>query len=392
MGERPDTPARIAGLDGLRGLAALAVFGVHFNQVAQFDHRVGPFDSYRLLANGEGGVALFFILSGLLLGLPFWSATGAGAPGRFDLRTYVLRRLARVVPAYFLALTVLVVIEGLWRIPTGWWDILLHYTFLHNYAEFSIFSINAPFWTLAVEMQFYALLPLLFFGLRRLASWRIALILLMLGVLAWVLNHWLISATTRTIHWPSNPWLIWIRPYGAVVTHSLLAHLPHFLIGVTGGWLFVRLRAKCAYTGTEGSRMAEGVFLSCLTLIVLLLGTPAEDAIQIPYGRYGLPLIPLLLGALVLAAPFARASRRVLDSPPLRGLGLRSYGLYIYHLPCLNFVDRRMAVYGLDAPEHWLIFGSAGFALSLVVASLSYTLVERPVLAAVRRLHGRPGT
>ena len=220
---------RLRGLDGLRGLAALAVFGVHYNQIVDVDVQIGPFDLYLLLVNGEYGVALFFILSGLLLSQPFWKSLlyGANWP---DTRAYVKRRLARILPAYYLALTVLIILTGYWRYSEAWMDILLHYSFLFNYAEFSIFSINPPFWTLAVEVQFYCLLPLLFLLLRRLSRRNIVGIILLLSVVAYGLNFWLVSSIDKIILWPGSSTLTWIRPYGAVVTHSLLAHLPIFLL------------------------------------------------------------------------------------------------------------------------------------------------------------------
>ena len=61
----------LPGLHGLRALAALLVFGVHFNQIVQLDYDIGPFSLYRLLANGNHAVSLFFTLSGFLLSLPF---------------------------------------------------------------------------------------------------------------------------------------------------------------------------------------------------------------------------------------------------------------------------------------------------------------------------------
>ena len=96
------TGARLSGLDGLRGLAALAVFGVHYNQIVDVDVQVGPFDLYLLLVNGKYGVALFFILSGLLLSQPFWKSVIYGASWP-DTRAYFKRRLARILPAYILA-------------------------------------------------------------------------------------------------------------------------------------------------------------------------------------------------------------------------------------------------------------------------------------------------
>ena len=378
------THTHIPGLDGLRAVAALAVFGVHFNQTVRFDATLGPADISRLLENGEYGVSLFFSLSGFLLSLPLWRAMGTtGALPSF--RVYALRRLARILPAYYGALTLLIVLSGMWRHPAAYADIALHYTFLFNFAEFSIFSINAPFWTLAVEMQFYILLPLIFVLLSKIdRSWRLGL-LAVLCLAAYGLHYWINSSVTRIIDWPFATWLTWIRPHGAVLTHSLLAHLPHFLLGVIGAYLFLNLKARTGEQDPRYTRNNEMVFWCAFGVILLLLATPFGDWIQIPYGRYGLPLATLLLVAMIISVPDSRFARRILDSAPLRGLGAISYGIYIYHLPCLTLVDRYMAKAQLDAATHWLLFGSTSLMLSILAATLSFLLIERPVLKRVRR-------
>ena len=71
---------RIEGLDGLRALAALGVFGVHPDQIVRFTGKIGPNELPRLLANGNHGVALFFTLSGFLLSMPFWRARMSRSP------------------------------------------------------------------------------------------------------------------------------------------------------------------------------------------------------------------------------------------------------------------------------------------------------------------------
>lgn len=377
---------RLAGLDGLRGIAALAIYGVHFNQVVELDAVVGYFDLYRLLGNGEYGVALFFVLSGYLLGLPFWRARldGVELP---NVRRYAFRRVARIVPAYYFCLLVLVLWGGRWQSPDAMLDILLHITFLFNYAEFSIFSINAPFWTLAVEMQFYLLLPLIFLTLRRLTPDHATAAMIAIGVIAYLIHAWLVSSITQIIDWPTAPMLIWVRPYGAVVNHSLPGHVPHFLIGVIAGRFFLSLQSKL---GVRTGRWpwAELVFWSTSITLFLLLATEFGDKIHIPYGRYGLPFIPLLLAVLILATPFTHYARKFLESAPLKGLGTLSYGIYIYHLPCLIALDRYLRNQDLDAAQYPFLYGIGGMAITLSIALLSYVVVEHP---ALRWVHGGDG-
>ena len=377
------TGMRLPGLDGLRALAALAVFGVHYNQIIDVDLQAGPVDFYLLLANGEYGVALFFVLSGFLLSQPFWKSIIQG--GAWPATgAYVIRRVARIMPAYYLALTVLIVLAGYWRYPQAWADILLHYSFLFNYAEFSIFSINPPFWTLAVEVQFYCLLPVLFLLLRNRSLRTGIVILVVLGLLFYGLNAWLVSSIDKIIPWPGSAMLTWVRPYGAVVTHSLLAHLPHFITGVICGGLWLQLNS--AHSGeTDKTWHYESLFWGSFTTVLLLLATELGEWIQIPYGRYGLPVVPVLLGIMIISTPQTRVARKLLDSTVMRALGALSYGVYIYHLPVLRMVDHAMAQSAMDAREHWIMLGVISLLLSLLAAATSYYLVERPVLRLAHR-------
>ena len=89
---------------------------------------------------------------------------------------------------------------------------------------------------------------------------------------------------------------------------------------------------------------------------------------------------------MILSAPMTRGARRCLDARPLRGLGVISYGVYIYHLPCLTLIDRIMARHGWDAAEHPFAFAVAGLTLAVLVAVASFTVIERPALRAARRL------
>ena len=372
------TDERLTGLDGMRGLAALAVFGVHFNQIAEVDTTIGPVDFYLFFANGEYGVALFFLLSGLLLSQPFWKSIFYQTtwPG---LQIYFIRRLARILPAYYFSLTLLILITGYWKYSEAWPDILLHYSFLFNYTEFSFFSINAPFWTLAIEVQFYFLLPCIFLALRRLAPYQAFIMLFCMSLTAYFLHFGLVSTIDETILWPLNPVLTWIRPYGAVITHSLLAHLPHFLIGIMTGGLLLHLRTRNPTRFPVGSWVYDAIFWLSLSLLLLCLSTEATDWVQIPHGRYGLPVVSLLLGALLVSAPLSHSANRLLESILLRPVGVLSYGIYIYHLPILGLVDKTMGEYGFDAGENWIYLVLISLPLTLLAATLSYMVVERPI-------------
>jgi peptidoglycan/LPS O-acetylase OafA/YrhL len=380
----PPLETRVPGLDGLRAVACLGVFGVHFQQITRLSGRIGPLDLQRLLENGNTGVCLFFLLTGFLLSLPTWTvARDFGAPSppnRRWLGAYIRKRAARIFPAYFLCLAILVIVGGYFRGRHNLINVLLHVTFLHNAAEFSIYGIASHFWALAVIVQFYVVFPVLAAVLRRLVKFR-ALALTTLfaaGLAAYLAHAGLVHCARMHEHdWPLPPSLV--RPYGYVLTHTLLAHLPHFLLGMLAAGVFVTV-GRDRSSGPD-ARLFGLAFWLAAGLMALILSVPElDDWLSIPYGRYNLPYVPVLAAALVVCAPYSTSASAVLTFAPVRLLGTISYGVYIYHPPCLSLVASEMRKVGLTAGENWALFGMAGLALTVAVAAVSYVLMERPIL------------
>jgi len=382
MGYSPSLPDHISGLDGLRALACIAVFGVHFQQAVSLQGNIGPFDLARFLENGNTGVALFFVLSGFLLSIPFWRSLERAEPVP-RWRVFWLKRAARILPAYFVCLTLLVVHNRLWEQSGEFTNILLHYLLLFNYSPQHIFSINPPFWTLAVEVQFYALLPLIFLLIAALPRRLQIPAVVGFAVLAYVALLGMIQCEPCRGWWPWNGQDDVTQ--NPVFTYSLLAHLPHFLLGVLGGGGHSRLkdaRRRHFFAVQNGS---EAVFWLSAALIFIILATPLDSRLAIPFGRYNLPFVPVLLTLIVLSASHTVLIKALLELSPVRWLGQVSYGVYIFHLPVLNVVGRTMRSAGLEVKEHWLILFIAALTVTLAVAAISYYLVERPIFRLIRR-------
>ena len=368
---------RVPGFDGLRGIACLAVFAVHFQQHVRLSAAFGPFELPRLLENGNTGVALFFALSGFLLGLPLWECIHSHRDFP-PLRAYWAKRLARVVPAYFICLTALIVLNRHWENPDPWRDIVLHYTFLFNYRQASIFSINPPFWTLAVEVQFYLLLPLFFLLVRKMQPTAGGICLLAFAMTSYLV-HWLVMDS-----WPvAGDGMTRESP---VLHYSVLAHLPHFLLGSAAGVLYLSLRKRVYAPSLQV--VSDLIFWLCGGLVLMTLATPLDDVLELPYGRYNWPFVPAMLTAMIVFAPFSLLARALLESFALRMLGMISYGVYIYHLPLQNATGRYMKALALNPVEHWMLFGMVSLILTAFVAALSYSLVELPLQRLVRRSIG----
>src|SRR5712691_2846946 len=154
----PGNP-RFGLLDGLRAIAALSVVALHVGVYT--DYFPGWQGAYvRQLASG---VTVFFLLSGFLLYRPFVAARFSGR-NHVRVRDYARRRLLRILPAYWLALTFLALWPGLPGHPlgTGWWR---YYGFLQDFRGDTLFNGLGTAWSLGTEVSFYLILPLYAFAL-----------------------------------------------------------------------------------------------------------------------------------------------------------------------------------------------------------------------------------
>jgi len=373
----------IPGMDGLRAIAALAVFFVHFNQNVHLTLEAGPFDLERFLSNGNTGVALFFTLSGLLLSLPFWrSKIACVAPP--DTGKYALRRIARILPAYYFCLFAIVIAKSLAGSGTSWNNILSHMFFIYNISDWNILSLNQPFWTLAVEMQFYILLPLFFLAFRKLPANATFYAFIILIPVLYLLNHVLVTAIQSHASWPIQQLFIWpfafyLRgPDSWVLTYSTLAHLPHFLIGVVAAKVFADISSR-GKNATGYRPIYDILIAASVCCIVLILSTGLDEVLQIPNGRYNFPVVPLLLAVIVVCVPLSRLASRFLETSVMVWLGVISYGIYIYHYPVQKIISRLLATVDLSVVDHPVLFGLSSLVVTLLCSQVSYLLVEAPV-------------
>lgn len=151
---------RLDFLDGLRALAIGFVMLLHYWQMTWYDFSlvIGNFkvDLNFLATPGSMGVSIFFFVSGFCLYLSFDRAP--------DLKSYFSKRFFKIVPSYVLAIA-LIVAFGWFKFTTAGdfsKHILTHLFFIHNWFSDTYGSINGVFWSLAVEVQFYAIFPFIY--------------------------------------------------------------------------------------------------------------------------------------------------------------------------------------------------------------------------------------
>ncbi len=156
---------RIPGADGMRAIACLWVFVFHLK--FEVDWPSQDFFS-DLLKRGNFGVPIFFVLSGMLLSLPFWKSylDGLEMP---SFRRYIVRRLCRIIPAYYACLLIMLLIHHRDDAATLLRSIaaFTFTNFLHWSTYFPV-RHNAALWSINIEMTFYMLLPVVFWALFRL--------------------------------------------------------------------------------------------------------------------------------------------------------------------------------------------------------------------------------
>ncbi|MDO6566337.1 acyltransferase family protein [Alteromonas sp. 1_MG-2023] len=374
----PNSIDYIAGLDGLRAIAALSVFIVHFQQFTAVSGSVGGIDFTRWMINGNTGVALFFALSGFLLSIPFWRGLEADKP--VSMRNYFKNRLVRIVPLYYLCFVALLALKGFSGAEASFNNVMSHLLFLHNLKDKQVMSLNPPFWTLAVEMQFYVLLPLLFLLLRK-VGYRSAQVFLPVFIVMWGGGFIFAMQLLETWGgWPLSFPLIW--PFGVyasgpdspAITYSLAGHLPHFLMGIFASSLFLSAKKR------QHAIRNDVLFIVCCLLLILVLATNLDEYFYIDYGRYNFPVVPILLTLLVYLTPQSNWIKRILDLPVLKWLGIISYGLYIFHYPVQKGVKLFFERLGYSVSDQSWSFGFIALVITVSLASVSYIAFERPII------------
>jgi peptidoglycan/LPS O-acetylase OafA/YrhL len=361
-------------MDGIRAVACLTVFLANFHHSLGMtvSGHIGPLDLTRFAESGIG-VALFIVLSGTLLSLPFWRSVGPHQRP-VDWRSFALRRALRVVPAYYACLLALFAWHGVDNV----FDAASYFLFINNLGESSFYGVSPQFWTIGMFVQLYCLLPILFALARRIVTREAtaAVLFTVLAAAAYVVHYTLMVSRHQWLAGPLSGILV---ADGWVLSHSTLAHLPHFLLGVVGGYALLRLNASRPRPNAVGL-ISDAAFWMSAAGLVAIASVPAADALQLPYARYWFPWMPALAAVTIVAAPFAPLASAVLDLAPLRWLGVISYGVYVYHFAAMQAVRRLLEGLDFARPEVKLQVAALSLAVTLIVATGSYLLLERPLL------------
>lgn len=335
---------RFRELDGLRGLAALSVVIGHFTATFSTFYPEAPGSLFDF-AHGHFGVQLFFMISGFVILM-----TVERAKRHTD---FVISRVTRLYPAYWIAVILSIFVGLLANVPgtqLSVIDTLLNFTMVQRLLL--VPDVNGAFWTLAIEMQFYAIVLVILVATRCMLSdklvQRLALVWLMISVAVSVVAA-VLSPDTSILNAP-----VLLR---ALVNLTLAEYGPLFALGML---LFIARR-------NQRLGWAPVVAAGVATLSAGLLHS---------WG-YAAAVAGISLAFTYVAL---RSSTPVLRFAPLLWLGKISYSLYIVHVVVgYALIDALWPFLGRDLAN---VFALGGVVL---IAWALHTVAEEKLSSAWRK-------
>lgn len=336
---------KLPAINGLRGVAILAVIYHHFFIPAgwldaTFGDKTHP--GYALFLNGFTGVNLFFLLSGFVLYLPY--AEGRRTlNGWGDARGFYIRRLARLMPLYYLAAVVLIIIAAIdprsALLATDAFQLL---SFSYMFQRYSISpALNGPLWSFGVEVLFSLVFPIIVVAMARLGTWRVVGMAVLLALLA------------RSAGYLWNPNLSG--------PHAVAENLPGRIDEFVYGMMIARLYATGRIPAWAPRLFWPGILLVALSWIGFS---------QSVHGRWPVVthavmnnVLDLGMCAVTLAVLAGHRAGWFLSLRPLQLAGMMCFSLYVWHFPIIVMV----------APVQGL---AVAVALTVALSALTYRYVE----------------
>jgi peptidoglycan/LPS O-acetylase OafA/YrhL len=372
---------RNSALDSLRGLSTILIVLYHISFVSGYTVAHAN-SSGAYIDRLNIGVAIFFVLSGFLIFRPFAHSLIHGSPLP-KTRNYYLKRAARILPGYWLALFVLAGLDALTIVNTS--GFIRNVFIVHSFTEHNVFTGIRQAWTLAIEMSFYVVVPAFAYIFVRQTKRRdgpvsVSSLLKALSVLflsAYVFRLFI----HQTDFWFLKTAHIWLPSH--MDTLALGMGLAVLVEAPTSSETLSKVRIFLA--NHTGAFVLSSVF-------VWFMSANINMAIGLNKSEFHIELLGHFLygmASVLLVAPFCVDSRSLLvKAMSLRlftWLGTISYGIYLWHMAFLggNFAEKYMPYTENDGQV--LLRFLVVLPASIAIASLSYYVIERPIMRAVSK-------
>jgi peptidoglycan/LPS O-acetylase OafA/YrhL len=342
----------IPGFDGLRALAVLTVIAYHLNL---------PYS-----AGGFLGVTVFFVLSGFLItSLLMWEWEQTQ---KIDLKPFWIRRAKRLLPAMFLLLISLNVVVPLLKpalltslrqdtVAAIFYYSNWHYIFqdLSYFESFENPSLLTHFWSLAIEEQFYIIWAVaILFLLKKVKNRKGIFLLIMGGALLSVVQMLLLydpNLDPSRVYYGTDT-----RIFSLLIGASFALLAPSRPLSTISKWALELL-------GITG-------------IFVFLLMTVFSNQYDSFIYEGGMVLLSFTTASLVLALAWRSAvfANWILEWKPLKWIGVRSYGIYLWHYPVILYLNSNVNTGGIHYGKVIL-----ELTLTFLLATISYSFVEKPI-------------
>ncbi|AIS59687.1 acyltransferase family protein [Listeria ivanovii] len=345
----------VPSIDGLRALAVIAVIAYHLN--------------FSWAKGGFIGVDIFFVLSGYLITnilLTQWEKTQT-----LQLKQFWLRRFRRLIPAVYIMIVVVVIYSVLFHpeilknlrgdaiasffYVSNWWFIF------HDVSYFDSFGLPSPLknlWSLAIEEQFYLIWPAFLLVFLRWVKNPKLLLKIVIGL-------GLLSAIWMTVLY--DPGTDPSRVYYGTDTRAfdLLAGCALAFV-----WPFNRLSPVVP----KRSKAVLNI-VGTLSILLFFVFTAFVSEYQ-PFLYRGGLLFVAIIGVTMIATISHPASylSKVFSFKPLRWIGTRSYGIYLWHYPIITLTT---PVFEVGQPNIWRAILQV--AATFIIAELSFRFIETPI-------------
>lgn len=345
----------VPSIDGLRALAVIAVIAYHLN--------------FSWAKGGFIGVDIFFVLSGYLITnilLTQWEKNQT-----LQLKQFWLRRFRRLIPAAYVMIVVVVIFSVLFHSEilknlrgdaiasffyvSNWWFIF------HNVSYFDSFGMPSPLknlWSLAIEEQFYLIWPVF-----------------LLVFLRWVKNPKLLLKIVIGLGLLSAIWMTILYVPGtdpSRVYYGTDTRLFDLLSGCALAfvWPFNRLSPNIPKRSKAALNIAGTISILFFFLITALVSEYQ------PFLYRGGLLFVAIMGVVMIATIAHPASylSKIFSLKPLRWIGTRSYGIYLWHYPIITLTT---PVLEIGQPSIWRSILQV--AATFIIAELSFRYIETPI-------------
>ncbi len=371
------TKSHIPVIDGLRGIAILLVVVFHIWQLSWLDFTKflhSPVDLNFIARYGFIGVETFFFISGFCLFYPHARHCFEQYP-LASWQDYLGKRALKILPSYYLAILLILCLFP-WEFAKDQlsWHLISHFLFIYNFFPETYSSINGVFWSLAVEVQFYLIFPLLARFFRK----NPMTVTLIMASLAIAYRQYF-AVTKQDSGYLTN------------YLNQMPAFLDLFAVGMFTAYSLVWLR-NCQNMKRYRLIFTGIMFLGLASFVALLqnVGTVAG----LPNGMINWqasyrPLIAIALMLTAIGSHFAnRSIQKLLNNPLLSFFSVISYNLYIWHqfIAAKLFHGHFPTPLTLDPhndPQWQVLFTSLAFVLGVLAATLLTLFWERPFLTHI---------